>query len=60
MVIQDDGAGFDPNQSAGDGHYGLRFMRERAEQIGGQLLVESEPGAGTRILFTVHCFVESR
>ena len=30
--IQDDGKGFDPAQPPiGDGHFGLKFMRERAE-----------------------------
>ncbi|HEX9029836.1 MAG TPA: ATP-binding protein, partial [Anaerolineales bacterium] len=54
MTIQDDGAGFDPGQLPGEGHHGLQFMRERAEQIGGLLSVESKPGSGTRVLFTIH------
>ncbi len=47
--IQDDGRGFDPQQqkAAGSNHFGLRFMRERAEQLGGRLRVESAPGMGT-------------
>jgi signal transduction histidine kinase len=47
--VRDDGRGFDPAQAAGDGtgHLGLRIMRERAEQIGANLAVESAPGAGT-------------
>jgi PAS domain S-box-containing protein len=49
MTIQDDGAGFDPTQSLGEGHFGLRFMRERAEQMGGVLRVDSAPGGGTRV-----------
>jgi signal transduction histidine kinase len=49
MTIQDDGAGFDPTQSPGEGHFGLRFMRERAEQMGGVLRVDSAPGGGTRV-----------
>jgi signal transduction histidine kinase len=49
MTIQDDGAGFDPSQSPGEGHFGLRFMHERAEQIGGVLRVDSAPGGGTQV-----------
>jgi signal transduction histidine kinase len=48
LHINDDGSGFDPN-AAVHGHYGLLTMRERAEALGGQLAVESEPGWGTQI-----------
>jgi PAS domain S-box-containing protein len=53
--IQDNGVGFDPDRAAepGSGHYGLRFMRERAEQLGGSLRVESAPGEGTCVEVTV-------
>jgi len=47
--IQDNGRGYDPTQVAGEGHYGIRFMRERAEQLGGRLRVDSTPGEGTCI-----------
>jgi PAS domain S-box-containing protein len=47
--IQDNGRGFDPTQTAGEGHFGLRFMRERAESLGGRLQVDSTPGEGTCI-----------
>ncbi len=49
--ISDDGVGFDPASLAqGAGRHGLTGMRERAEQIGAQLRVESQPGEGTRIV----------
>jgi PAS domain S-box-containing protein len=48
LEIQDDGAGFDP-QGSFPGHLGLQSMRERVERLGGQLIIESKPGAGTRI-----------
>lgn len=51
-LVQDDGAGFDPAAS-GEGTYGLRFMRERAEEVGGSVRVESAPGGGTRVAITV-------
>ena len=52
MRVEDNGRGFDPAQTMGDGdgHYGLRTMHERAEQLGGQLSVRSAPGAGTRVI----------
>lgn len=51
LDVQDDGSGFDPStsNSNGDGGFGLRSMRERVEALGGELLVESEPGAGTTL-----------
>jgi signal transduction histidine kinase len=49
MTIQDDGAGFDSTQAAGDGHFGLKFMRERAETLDGRLEVESAVGKGTKV-----------
>ncbi|MGE5251790.1 MAG: ATP-binding protein, partial [Bacteroidota bacterium] len=49
--IEDNGCGFDPAQMmiGGGKHFGLRFMRERAEVMGGSLQVESTPGKGTRV-----------
>jgi signal transduction histidine kinase len=54
LTIQDDGLGFDLPQAASAGHYGLQFMRERAEQIGGRLRVDSQPGAGTRVIIEIN------
>ena len=53
--IKDDGQGFEPKPSAerqsnGRGGNGLPNMRERAEQLGGRLEIESSPGAGTRLM----------
>jgi nitrate/nitrite-specific signal transduction histidine kinase len=49
--IRDDGKGVDPRHlSTGRaGHWGLTTMRERAVQIGGQLNVWSQIGAGTEV-----------
>jgi ligand-binding sensor domain-containing protein/signal transduction histidine kinase len=51
MTVSDDGRGFSPHPSGSspNGHYGLTGMQERAQQIGGRLLVASAPGQGTRI-----------
>ncbi len=51
LCVRDDGKGFDTARaSVADGvHWGLRTMRERAEQIGGTLRIESGDGPGTVI-----------
>jgi PAS domain S-box-containing protein len=48
LEIADDGAGFDPGR-AYPGHLGLTSMRERARGIGGQVVIRSAPGQGTRV-----------
>ncbi len=48
LRISDDGRGFDPaSPSRG---FGLGFMRERAELLGGSLSVSSAPGRGTTLV----------
>ena len=52
LVIADNGRGFDVMRlaSGASRHFGLQFMRERAELMGAQLHIESRQGEGTRIL----------
>lgn len=55
LSVRDDGRGFD-NQVAGNGrtgHFGLIGMRERAEQIGGTLSIQSSEGSGTEVVADV-------
>ncbi len=47
LVISDDGLGFDP-AAATLGH-GLTNMQERAELIGGEFFLKSNPGKGTEV-----------
>jgi len=51
--VDDDGVGFDPvairARAVPTGHLGLRFMAERMEAAGGDLLIESAPARGTRV-----------
>jgi signal transduction histidine kinase len=58
LSVQDRGKGFalpsDPTSLSRDGHYGLANMRERANKVGGQIRMTSEPGKGTCIELTVH------
>lgn len=49
----DDGVGFEHEQKLGKSGFGLTGMADRIKQIGGALLVESSPGAGTNISFVV-------
>lgn len=55
VTVQDDGAGFDPAllATAEGQKYGLGFMRERAEEVGGSVEIRSAPGAGTQVLISV-------
>jgi len=48
LTVSDDGASFDARTVTAD-HLGLRIMRERAEAIGAQLSIYSEPGEGTQV-----------
>ncbi len=51
LRIRDNGTGIDPNvvNTGRDGHWGLQGMRERAQQIGAQLEIWSQAGAGTEV-----------
>lgn len=49
LSIRDDGRGFDPEQPAATGHYGLSMMHERAEAVGIQLSITSQPDQGTEL-----------
>jgi ligand-binding sensor domain-containing protein/signal transduction histidine kinase len=51
LRISDDGRGFDP-QFQSEGH-GLDSMRERARNLRGALEIESAPGRGTTVEFTM-------
>ena len=52
LEVVDDGRGFEPGVLDGPGH-GLANVRERAELLGGELVVESAPGRGTRLALTI-------
>lgn len=52
LDVIDDGVGFDPDHKPADtpeSGYGLRTMRERIEQLGGSLNIDSAPGEGTTL-----------
>ena len=49
--LRDNGCGFDPSHIPGieDGHFGLQGIRERVENMDGELNIESSPGNGTKV-----------
>lgn len=49
LRIVDDGVGFDPDATDARTGFGLTSMRERAERIGGVLVLRSELGQGTTV-----------
>ncbi|HET9696807.1 MAG TPA: sensor histidine kinase [Terriglobales bacterium] len=55
LSVADDGKGFSAQEIAlaQNSHFGLLDMRERAQSLGGSLVVESELGKGTRIKIDV-------
>ena len=55
LRIRDNGRGFDQQDvfSSRAGHFGVIGMRERAERLGGELLLASNPGEGTEVQVTV-------
>jgi len=55
LIIRDDGTGFDPDavpERPGRGN-GLKNLHQRLEKLGGRCEVNSTPGSGTEIKFTV-------
>lgn len=53
VVVGDDGSGMTSSSARRAGHHGMRVMRERVEALGGHLMVESELGEGTTVLFWI-------
>lgn len=49
LSVSDNGCGFEVNAHEHNG-LGLRSIRERIEQIGGTILIQSTKGAGTHIV----------
>jgi two-component system, NarL family, sensor kinase len=56
LAVEDDGRGFPPErlgERLADGHIGLASQRVRVEAAGGSLVVDSDPGEGTRVAITL-------
>ena len=50
LTLQDDGLGLAADWSLRKGHYGLRWLTERAEGVGGELRVEAGASGGVLLL----------
>jgi len=55
MVIRDNGIGISQEMLANGrkGHWGLSGMRERAQNVGGELTIQTDLGEGTQIVVTM-------
>ncbi len=55
VVVQDDGAGFNPSllPATSGQKFGLHFMQERAAEVRGSVKIQSAPGAGTQVIISV-------
>ncbi len=55
LTIEDNGIGFSINKGAHRNHYGLTNMYDRAQKIGGALLIVSEANCGTQVELSIAC-----
>jgi signal transduction histidine kinase len=53
LVVRDEGVGFDPRPGQTLLHFGLTLMAERAEALGGRVVIDSSLGGGTTISLSV-------
>lgn len=51
--VTDDGIGFSVNDPPKKGHYGLQGIRERMEQFGAIVEIDSIPGRGTEVIIKI-------
>ena len=52
--IADEGRGFTPAEADAEGRgMGILGMQERAAMLGGDVIVESQPGVGTRVVVRI-------
>ncbi|MBW4444821.1 MAG: PAS domain-containing protein [Plectolyngbya sp. WJT66-NPBG17] len=54
LRVKDNGRGFEVGSAPMNSGFGLLGMSERAERIGAQLAIQSQPGRGTEIIVTIH------
>ena len=54
VSVSDDGIGFEPNPPSAPERvgFGLLIVQERLAAVGGDIVIHSDPGSGTRALVT--------
>lgn len=60
IEVRDNGKGFAPEQVDGSLRFGLRGMHERAESIGADFQIASQPGAGTILSLRLPVLVKEK
>lgn len=53
LTVKDDGKGFELTELNNEGHLGVRGMRERVNEVGGEFWIESALGKGTTVVVRV-------
>jgi two-component system sensor histidine kinase DegS len=53
VSVDDNGKGFDTETLKESNNLGLKLIRERTEMLGGNFEIDSAPGSGARISFSV-------
>ncbi len=53
VIIADNGKGFEPQKAQEKFSLGLITMKQRAETLNGELILESQEGKGTKILLNL-------
>jgi signal transduction histidine kinase/ligand-binding sensor domain-containing protein len=56
LVVRDDGVGLAADvlsEGAAPGHWGLKGMRERAQKLKAQLVVQARPSGGTEVVLSI-------
>ncbi len=50
LIVEDDGVGFNPVDVDHEEHFGLQLIAERVESGRGRIVIDSQLGAGTRVM----------
>jgi two-component system sensor histidine kinase DegS len=53
VSVEDNGRGFDTEAAEERNSLGLRLIKERVDMLGGTFTLDSAPGRGARIVFTI-------
>lgn len=59
LEVSDDGRGFSPDSLSSE-RLGLRFLRDHAAFTGGRLQIDSKPGAGARVTYSLEVSMDAR